>query len=174
MAEESDGGYNIEESFCTPYIDFDVWGALARPVLPIDKTKKIAPKENGEVDDGYPWRKSLGVFDLLSNELVEMVIDNVLKLEDNDLVALGLTCQGFWELVVHRIQTFYVKEAGPWAGKKIVLLGSWSTTVPPSFNDDDMVLKTQEESECYSGKHNSRSLFNWVEAEGKKLLTTKM
>lgn len=51
-------------------------------------------KANSETpDDDYPWRYSLGLFDLLSNELIDMIIDNFSG--PTGLVTLEPTCQGF-------------------------------------------------------------------------------
>ncbi|KAE8442816.1 hypothetical protein EG329_002788 [Mollisiaceae sp. DMI_Dod_QoI] len=171
MGNEENMGFELGKSFFTDKINFDVWGALARPAVPVVQQKKIEPGDDR--DDDYPWRRSLGIFDILSNELVDMVIDNVSTSNDNDLVALGLTCQGFWELVVQRIQTRYIKNAAPWAGKKIALLGSWSTSLPESFSQNNLASNIIEDAEWPITRHLSRTLFCLIESEGTALRTTK-
>ncbi|KUJ18681.1 uncharacterized protein LY89DRAFT_502146 [Mollisia scopiformis] len=158
--------FELEESFFTEKMDFDIWGALARPVLPI---KKVVPKNDA---DDYPWRISLGLFDLLSNELIDMVIDNI-STSDDDLIALGLTCQGFWDSIVHRVQRRCIDNVAPWAGQKIALLGSWSTSLPPPLEANDLALKLVDDADYHVNRHTSRSLFCLFFDEGATLQTTK-
>jgi hypothetical protein len=131
MGHDDNKEWGISGFFDSVLNSFDVWGALARPVFPNFQIKQIV-----EGDDDYPRRMSLGMFDLLSNELLDMVIDNIIH-EDSDIIALGLTCQGLWELTVPRLRNRYVEEAAPWAGKMIAFLGSYLTTVPPAFEEND-------------------------------------
>ncbi|CZR50344.1 uncharacterized protein PAC_00216 [Phialocephala subalpina] len=156
----NDGRIEIAQAFFTDKMDFDVWGALARPVLPVVQVKEV------EKHDDPPAPRSLGALNILSTELVEMVVDAVSDLGESDLVALGLTCQGLWELVVHRVQKSYYKKAAPWTGKKIALQGSWSTSLPDSFNEDSFAQKIVDDYEYRINKHVSRSLFIFMEAEG--------
>ena len=80
----------LKEALFTDEIDFDVWGALARPVLPAKPSEEMLPRDDGE--ESHPCRMSLGMFDLLSNELIHIIIDNLSQSDDDRLIALGLTC----------------------------------------------------------------------------------
>ncbi|KAF8851307.1 hypothetical protein BDZ45DRAFT_679223 [Acephala macrosclerotiorum] len=167
MGDEGNMGFDLEKSFFTNLITFDVWGALARPVLPAVEAKQVEKEEH------HVSSRSLGVFDILSNELVDLVVESVSDLGESDLVALGLTCQGFWELVVHRVQKNYVKKAAPWARKKIALQGSWSTSLPETFNEGNLAAKIVDDNKYRVNKHVSRCLFCFMEAEGEAPKTTK-
>lgn len=103
---------------------FDAWSLLARPVTP--------PTRASKVQFG-----SLGAFDVLSNEILGIIIEH---LEDkSDAVALGLSCEGFWQIMQHHIQLSYTKSAAPWAGTKIAFQGSYCYDLPAPFLEDGLL-----------------------------------
>jgi hypothetical protein len=102
---------------------FDPWWLLARPV--------ICPVSN-EAQTG-----SLGAFDILSNELLDMIIEN---LEDrSDIIALGLCCEAFWQLIKRHIERSYIEAAAPWAGTKIAFQGSYCYDLPKPFLENGIL-----------------------------------
>jgi hypothetical protein len=109
---------------------FDPWLLLARPIIP--------PVSN-ETQTG-----SLGAFAILSNELLNIIIDN---LDDrSDIIALGLCCEAFWQLVKKHVERSYIEAAAPWAGTKIVFQGMSSKDLVEPLLDgtlQDSVLYRQ-------------------------------
>jgi hypothetical protein len=157
---------DLAERLFSANIDFDIWGLLARPVLPVTKPNKVKKAND------HPPRMSFGIFDTLSNELVDMVISYVSTC-DSDLIAFGLSCQSSWERIVHCMQTRYIKNAAPWAGKKIALQGSWSTTLPEPFKENELAEKIVENAEFWVNRYLSRCLYCFMEDEGTAPRTIK-
>ncbi|KAL2060366.1 hypothetical protein VTL71DRAFT_9761 [Oculimacula yallundae] len=103
---------------------FDAWSLLARPAT--YTVRLPSPK-------AY---QSRGLFDKLSNELMDMILEEVTDWNDpDDLMVLGLTCESFWYLVSQHVHSAYLKCAAPWAGSKIIIQGSYPTVLPGPLVD---------------------------------------
>ncbi|KAE9377355.1 hypothetical protein N431DRAFT_436586 [Stipitochalara longipes BDJ] len=123
---------------------FDAWSLLARPVTP----------QPAKIQLG-----SLGAFDVLSNEILEMVIDHI---DDNsDVMALGLSCEGFWQMIQRHIHRCYIKAAAPWAGTKIAFQGSYCYDLPAPFLGDGLLESLDSEHNFGGGWHKYRQFF-WL------------
>jgi hypothetical protein len=110
---------------------FDAWSLLARPVKP-------APCPALQFG-------SLGDFDVLSNEILEIVIGNI---EDkSDAMALALCCEGFWQIMRRHILLSYMKAAAPWAGTKIAFQGSYCYDLPTPFQEDGLLERLVPEQD---------------------------
>ncbi|KAH9206443.1 hypothetical protein DL95DRAFT_396933 [Leptodontidium sp. 2 PMI_412] len=145
FTEEGDGwGTKFTEIFSEGDKLFDTWAMLARPAH--SRLKRTPLKSDGR----------RGLFDLLSNELIDMILEHVVE-DPVDTMALGLTCEGFWYPVSQYIHTSYIKSAAPWANTKIILQGSYSTTLPLSLVESPAVSKATR----YNGSRmpSSRKLF---------------
>jgi hypothetical protein len=128
---------------------FDAWSLLARPIPPVSKKASCG---------------SLGAFDTLSNELIHMIMENLD--ERPDMIALGFSCEGFWQLVNRRIQLSYVKLAAPWAGKKIAFHGSYCYDLPKPFLEDGLLesIVPPEQFDWDTGHWIFREFF-WAQVE---------
>ena len=124
---------------------FDAWSLLARPVTPPQ-----APRIH---------LGSLGAFDVLSNEILEMVVEHIE--ERSDSIALGLTCEGFWQILQRHIQRNYTKAAAPWAGTKIAFQGSYCYDLPTPFLEDGL-LENLVPQENFSKSWQRFRLFFWL------------
>jgi len=113
---------------------FDAWELLARPAA--DSAMQV---NNANNDCRRGW------FDLLSNELIDMVLEHISE-DSVDMMALGLTCEGFWELVSQHIHRTFLKSAAPWANTPIILQGSYATELPESMLMSPAVTKAAEGS----------------------------
>ncbi|KAH7400449.1 hypothetical protein BKA64DRAFT_482129 [Cadophora sp. MPI-SDFR-AT-0126] len=111
---------------------FDVWELLARPVSAATKVPTLK---------GVCCR---GRFDILSHELIDMILEHV---SDDlvDIMALGLTCEGFWSPVSQHIYRSFLKCAAPWANAKIIFQGSYSTNLPETLVSSPAVEKAVDE-----------------------------
>jgi hypothetical protein len=102
---------------------FDAWSLLARPVTP--------PQSH------QPQCGALGAFDILSNEVLDIIIDSMD--DKSDIIALGLSCLGFWPIIHRHILRGYTKTAAPWAGTKIAFQGSYCYDLPKPFLEDGLL-----------------------------------
>ncbi|PVH75795.1 hypothetical protein DL98DRAFT_518392 [Cadophora sp. DSE1049] len=108
--------------------NFDAWEMLARPASSAMKVHRV----KGDCRRGR--------FDMLSNELIDMVLEHVSE-DPVDMMAVGLTCEGFWYPVSQHIHRSYLKNAAPWANTKIILQGSYSTKLPETLVSSPAVGK---------------------------------
>jgi len=53
--------------------------------------------------------------------------------EKTDIIALGLSSQNLWQIILRRIHIGYRKAAAPWSGKMIAFQGSYSKDLPEPF-----------------------------------------
>jgi hypothetical protein len=128
---------------------FDAWSLLAKPVSPGFSN----PTQSG----------SLGALDVLSNELLDMIIADLD--EKSDIIALGFSCEGFWQIISRHIQGSYIKAAAPWAGTKIAFQGSYCYDLPKPFLEDgllDYIVPDQYQGSRSWGRFRQ---FYWAHAE---------
>ena len=129
FTKEDDGWGTGFTEIVSGDISLNAWELLARPAA--DSAMKV---NNANNDCRRGW------FDLLSNELIDMVLEYVSE-DAVDMVALGLTCEGFWEDVSQHIHRTYVKSAAPWANTPIILQGSYTTELPECMLKSGAITK---------------------------------
>ncbi|KAG0648383.1 hypothetical protein D0Z07_5561 [Hyphodiscus hymeniophilus] len=123
----------LETKIFNPNVQWDAWGKLARPALSPGNTDPHS-RSTRAVKTG----EKLSMLEGLSNELLDMIL-KLLVLDKADVVALGLSSQFLWQIVLRHIRAGYLKSASPWAGKMIAFQGSYSTDLPDAFNKGTMV-----------------------------------
>ncbi|KAG4438162.1 hypothetical protein IFR05_006373 [Cadophora sp. M221] len=132
FTEEGDGWGTDFNTICSESPNYlNAWDILARPA---HSEMKSAPMKT----EGRSGR-----FHLLSNELIDMILEYVTE-DPVDTMALGLASERFWYPVSQQIHNSYLKGAAPWANTKILLQGSYSTTLPPSLLESPAVSKVIE------------------------------
>jgi hypothetical protein len=117
---------------------WDVWSLFARPVV---GTKPQAAANHVLLRGP---RSTPCAFQKLSNELLDMIIDS-LEPEKSDLIALGLTSTFFWELILNRIQSGYVKATATWANTPIAFQGNYATDLPNGFMENGLAYTISPE-----------------------------
>ncbi|KAF4633543.1 hypothetical protein G7Y89_g4571 [Cudoniella acicularis] len=118
---------------------WDAWSKLARPEIRSfgSATQRRTPKiqkESARIEQdstGPHW------LDLLSNEVMDLIIEFLIP-EKYDAIALALSSESLWQLVLRQIHWENLKYAAPWAGKKLAFQGSYSVDSPPSFYEDGL------------------------------------
>lgn len=119
--------------------------------------------------------QSCGSFDLLSNEIFDIIL---LHLDEKrDIIALGLTSIRMWHLVLHHIRAGYVAATAPLTGTRLIFQGSYSQDLPPAFTEDKafvekFVAPTQWEGYPVGGGIYARS-FYWAHAEFPRAVTAQ-
>jgi hypothetical protein len=145
-------------SLFNPKIDSVVWGKLARPVI---ASATIEPQHKCS---GTPKNSErLSFLEKLSNELLDMIFEH-LATEKKNMVALGLSSQFLWQVVLHRIHAGYIKSAAPWAGKMIAFQGSYSTDLPEAFTENGLAESITGKS--WFGNMCAARRFFWAHSEG--------
>lgn len=141
-ADEETRSLDLRVILLNPKVSWDAWGKLARPVVSsspnLDVTPPFTPTCNSS--NGRPSKKkrvtknarkveTLSALEGLSNELLDMIIEQ-LEREKVDIIAIGLSSQRLWQVVLRYIHAGYLKCAAPWAGKKMAFQGTYSTDLP--------------------------------------------
>ena len=141
-ADKETWSLDLRVKLLNPKVSWDAWGKLARPVVSsppnLDVTPLFTPTSNSSNGRASKKRRvtkktrkveTLSALEGLSNELLDMIIDQ-LEREKVDVIAIGLSSQRLWQVVLRYIHAGYLKCAAPWAGKKMAFQGSYSTDLP--------------------------------------------
>jgi hypothetical protein len=117
------GSFRMSSMIFASNSEFNAWSLLARPVIPLQSKQAQS--------------RSLGAFDVLSNEILDIIIDNMD--DKSGIIALGLCCEGLWQIIHRHILRCYIKGAAPWARTKIAFQGSYCYDLPKPFLEDGLL-----------------------------------
>jgi hypothetical protein len=118
---------------------WDAWSKLAKPV-----DFSFLPPRAPFPEPSYRAKTaavSRSILECLPAELLKMVFDDEV-LEKQDIVALGLCSQIFWQHMLRHVESVYRKFAAPWAGTEIACTGTYLTDLPESFEKDNLAMDT--------------------------------
>ena len=94
-------------------------------------------------------------------EILAMIL-SCPELSKDDIISLGLASEILWSHTIHYVNKDYrhSPSVGPWAGNEIACTGSYLTELPPSFEKDDLALKSVSISEF--GRMCTARKINWA------------
>ncbi|KAF2472590.1 uncharacterized protein BDR25DRAFT_302720 [Lindgomyces ingoldianus] len=126
-----------------------VWSLLARPSGGAAEGPSILTEST-----------RLSALERLPNELVDIIFDE-LSMDKRHAVGLALCSKYLWNLLIRRIRSQYLRSAAPWAGKKVLVLGSQTSHLPPAFAELETynTLKLRNVKSPPSANHRSFRLF---------------
>jgi hypothetical protein len=127
---EKYGEMSLIGALFSPQPIWDVFSLLAKPILP--------PLTSPPIINSIPRTPAKSSpLESLSNEILDMILGELT--EKSDQLAIGLASQAFWQLVLRRIRSRYLKYAAPWAGVKLAFQGSYSMDIPAPFKEPGVV-----------------------------------
>ena len=113
---------------------WDPWSKLARP----------AARINQKFSKGkHHLRGPASRLESFPAELLAMILSRP-ELSKDDVISLGMASETLWSHTIHHIDKDYrhSPSVGPWAGSEIACTGTYLTNLPPSFDKDDLALKS--------------------------------
>ncbi|KAF2418751.1 hypothetical protein EJ08DRAFT_51569 [Tothia fuscella] len=117
-------------------LGWGLWSKLARPETTRSSRNSCRPRAGP-----FPLTGTLACIEFLPAELIAMILEDSV-LANEDIIALGCSSPVLWPYVLAHIDDNKRLEAAPLAGLEVACVGSYLTTLPQSFNVDDLAMST--------------------------------